>query len=536
MKRFSRLYARLDETTRTSLKLSALESYFREAPGEDAAWAVYFLSGRRLKRLVPSAVLREQARAMAGIPEWLFEESYTTVGDLAETIALLAPCEGPGLEEGLAEVVSRHLLPLAGLEPERQGGRLGALWERMDRVQLFVFGKLLTGAFRVGVSRRLVTRALAAASGLEPAAVAHRLMGHWEPSGEFFRRLTSPETGDTDRSRPYPFFLAHPLEGEPASLGPIEQWQLEWKWDGIRAQLVRRGGQCYLWSRGEELVTERFPEIAEAAARLPEGTVLDGEILPWKEGGVLPFAQLQRRIGRKKLGPKILSDVPAILLAYDLLESSGDDTRELPLSRRRAQLETLLPDERPDTRLQLSPLARADGWDEADRLRLASRSRGVEGLMLKRHDSPYRVGRTRGDWWKWKVDPYTLDAVLIYAQRGHGRRATLYTDYTFAVWDEGRLVPVAKAYSGLTDEEIREVDRFVRGHTLERFGPVRAVQPRLVFELAFENLQRSGRHKSGVALRFPRMARWRRDKAAEEADTLENVKTLLRQQEAHHGR
>jgi DNA ligase-1 len=365
---------------------------------------------------------------------------------------------------------------------------------------------------------------VAAVSGLDAAAVSHRLMGDWQPSAAFWSQLVAANPRDADVSRPYPFFLAYPLEGAVEELGGIREWHVEWKWDGIRAQLIRRNGRTFVWSRGEELMTDRFPELEALGARLPEGVVVDGEVLPWKNGEPLPFAQMQRRIGRKVLGPRILSDVPVVIVAYDLLELRGEDIRESPLEFRRARLEEIAP---PDSALIVSPVVRAETWEELTVLRQEARARKVEGFMLKRLGSPYRVGRRRGDWWKWKIQPYSVDAVLMYAQPGNGRRASLFTDYTFGVWDGSELVPFAKAYSGLTDEEIRRVDAFVRGNTIEKFGPVRRVKPELVFELAFEGIQRSPRHRSGIAVRFPRMARWRTDKKAEDADTLETIRALL---------
>jgi len=380
------------------------------------------------------------------------------------------------------------------------------------------------------VSQRLLVRALAEVTALTDAVpdevLAHRLMGSWEPTADFYRSLLAPEVEDADASRPYPFFLAYPLEDEPQSLGDVSEWQAEWKWDGIRAQLIRRGGQTFLWSRGEELVTDRYPEVVGAAAALPDGTVLDGELLPWAQAGVMPFAQLQRRIGRKTLSRKMLQDVPVVLLTYDLLEWGGADWRTRPLSERRAQLETLLA-EVASPQLPISTIVPAASWDDLVTARAGSRERNVEGLMLKRRTSAYQVGRKRGDWWKWKIEPYTIDAVMIYAQRGTGRRASLYSDYTFALWDNGELVPFTKAYSGLTDAEMRQVDAFVRRNTRERFGPVRSVTPELVFELGFEAIQRSTRHKSGVAVRFPRILRWRHDKKIEEADSLETLRAML---------
>jgi DNA ligase-1 len=526
MKAFADLYSELDETTRTSEKVAALVRYFRSAPSADAAWAVYFLIGRKPKQVVPTRKLVQWAIEVAGLPEWLFDESYDAVGDLAETIALVLPPAERSSDLPLRHWVEEVLLPLRRLPELEQRAALLDAWATMDRRQQFVWNKLITGAFRVGVSQLLVTRALAEAGGLEQSAVAHRLMGDWEPTPAFFEGLLAAGAGHPNVSRPYPFFLAHALDGEPADLGSISDWQAEWKWDGIRSQLIRRAGQTFLWSRGEELVTDRYPELRAVGDLLPDGTVIDGEILPWGAGGVMPFAQLQRRIGRKTPGKKLLAEVPVAILAYDLLEDGGADIRGLPLEARRARLKEIVARVAADP-LKLSPVIVAESWDDLARLRAQSRSRNVEGLMLKRRGSPYRVGRVRGDWWKWKIEPYTIDAVLIFAQRGNGKRASLYTDYTFGLWESGRLMPVAKAYSGLTDEEIRQVDAFVRRNTMERFGPVRGVKPELVFELGFEGIQRSSRHKSGVAVRFPRMLRWRTDKKAEEADTLDALRALL---------
>jgi DNA ligase 1 len=528
MKAFADLYTALDETNKTNEKVGALVEYFTSASPEDAAWVVYFLSGRKPRQMIGVRKLAEWAAAEANIPDWLFGESYDAVGDIAETMTLVLPDVAKSSDLSLKRWIEDRLLPLRQADEATQREAVLRAWRELDVRQRFVFNKLITGAFRVGVSQQLVVRALSIVSGADQAAVAHRLMGTWEPTATFYQQLTALEHQDADASRPYPFFLAYPIEGDLAEqLGDRAQWQVEWKWDGIRGQVIRRSGEGYIWSRGEELVTDRYPEVAEAAALLPEGVVLDGELLPWKDDKVLPFAQLQRRIGRKTLGKKMLADVPVIFLAYDLLEFEGQDVRDQPLLWRREQL-TRLVEHTHHSGIRLSPVVEASSWDELAHLRDLSRKLGVEGFMLKRLESPYRVGRQRGDWWKWKIEPYTVDAVLIYAQRGSGKRASLYTDYTFGVWDdEGNLVPFTKAYSGLTDEEIREVDSFVRRNTAEKFGPVRTVKPELVFELAFEAIQRSNRHKSGIAVRFPRILRWRRDKPITDADTLETIRALL---------
>jgi len=539
MEDFARLYAELDATTSTHAKLDALKRYFAVAAPADAAWAAYFLAGGRPRQAVPARVLRQMAIERAGIDDWLFEECYQAVGDLAETIAHVLPPPRTKSSAGLAEWIEQRLLPLRGMPPDEIGERLAGYWDELDWSGRFLLTKLIGGGFRVGVSRLSVIRALAEVAGVEPKAVAQRIVGYTGiaaiPSAASFSALiASGPDGVADAGQPYPFFLAHQLNDAPETLGPVDQWMVEWKWDGIRGQLVKRAGAMWLWSRGEELVTERFPEFHALQARIPDGTVIDGEIVVWKDGRVRPFAALQTRIGRKSLPAKILAEAPAAMLAYDLLEENGADLRMLPQHERRARLQLLVPSIG-DEHLQISPLVSLPTWDAYARLRAESRSRGVEGFMLKRRDARYGVGRTKesGTWWKWKIDPMTIDAVLIYAQRGHGRRASLYTDYTFAVWSEEaeggrRLIPFAKAYSGLSDEEIKEVDAIIRKTTIEKFGPVRSVTPTLVFELGFEGIARSPRHKSGIAVRFPRILRRRIDKPVDEADTLDNLNALLR--------
>lgn len=530
MKRFTELFTALDQTTKTTAKVQALADYFAQAPPADAAWAIYFLSGQKIKRLIPVKLLRQWSAEQAGIDEWLFDECYEIVGDLAEVMSLILPEPASRNDLPLHRWVLERLEPLRTMTEMQQRVAMRQYWNELDRAQTFVLHKLITGSFRVGVSQKLVVKGLSLHSSIEADAIAHRLMGNWQPTAEFYSALLDHDTRDTEVSRPYPFFLAHPLQDEPATLGDVSRWQAEWKWDGIRAQLIRRDGQTFIWSRGEDLMTDRFPELVEAAGVLPEGTAIDGEIVACKDGEILPFSDMQRRIGRKNLGKKILADVPVSLIAFDLLEHDGVDVRDKPLNWRRHHLQTVL--EHLSAKLivnpiQLAEIFQASDWSELGVIRADSRQHRTEGLMLKRRESPYRVGRPRGDWWKWKIEPYTVDAVLIYAQRGHGRRASLYTDYTFAVWDGDQLVPFAKAYSGLTDQEIQRVDRYVRGNTLERFGPVRSVIPRLVFELAFENIQLSPRHKSGIAVRFPRIVRWREDLSIEDADSLTTIQAMM---------
>jgi len=546
MKAFAALYRELDATTSSLAKQAALQRYLRAAAPEDAAWAVYFLAGGKPRQLVPTKLLRLLAQASAGLPEWLFDESYEAVGDLAETISLLLPPPTEQHDLGLAVWIEQHLLPLRKTPPDQLADVLRAQWQQLAADERLVYFKLMTGSFRVGVSRLQVTQALAAVGGLDPKRVAQRLMGYThisgQPSAADYAGLIGAED-DSERNQktsgqPYPFFLAHPfalpVEQFDAVLGPPADWIVEWKWDGIRAQLVKRAGAVSLWSRGEELVTDRFPELATMGAALPDGTVLDGEIVVWRDDRVQPFAELQRRIGRKTLGPKLLREIPVVLLGYDLLEWQGRDLRTTPQQERRALMDELVTQVQ-HPQLIASPMLTGDSWADLSRQREAARSMGVEGMMLKQRHAHYGVGRTKdvGTWWKWKIDPLSIDAVLIYAQRGHGRRASLYSDYTFAVWDgppeqeDRKLVPFAKAYSGLTDVEMGRVDAVIRKTTIESFGPVRSVKPTLVFELGFEGIARSTRHKSGIAVRFPRMLRWREDKPVAEADTLDTLAALL---------
>lgn len=529
MRAFSELYEELDTTTSTNLKVAAMVRYFATASPGDAAWAVYILSGRRLKRFIGPALLRRWLVQESALPEWLVEESYATVGDLAETVALLlestqsAPAIVPDLP--LSTWIENRLLPLRDVDEEQQRAAIVEWWRTLPYRECFILNKLLTGELRVGVSELLVVRALSEVLQLERADVTRRIMGEWHPSADFWEALRSATPPTSDPAAPYPFFLASPLEEEPATLGSVFDWLVEWKWDGIRSQIIRREGRCFIWSRGEDLVTERFPEIVVAAMCLPDGVVLDGELVAWRDGAIRPFADLQQRIGRKKLTPAILERVPVRFLAYDLLEKNHTDLRPSPLRERRGQLEELLRSA-PDI-LGISGAISANSWDQLARLRGESRSRAVEGLMLKALDSPYGTGRQRGTWWKWKIDPYSFDGVMLYAQPGHGRRSNLYTDYTFGVWSNGELVPVAKAYSGLGNTEIAELDRWIRAHTTEKFGPVRQVEQTQVFELAYEGIAASPRHKSGIALRFPRIARRRTDKPASEANTLSDLQAVL---------
>lgn len=522
---FAQLITALDQSNKTKDKIAALDRFFQAAPDEDKVWAIALFTHRRPKRQISTKQLRLWCQELSGIPEWLFEESYHAVGDLAETIALLLPHPNELIEQSLSRWIAA-LIELKNKEEEEKKKLVLNAWSGLPKDEAFIFNKIITGGFRIGVSQNLITQALASHLNMDKSAVAHALMGNWDPNAVEFEDLFDLDKGREDISRPYPFFLAHPLEKDAAELGELDQWQVEWKWDGIRGQVIKRKGEIFIWSRGEELVNEKFPELVAMAAQLPDGTVLDGEILAFRDGSPLPFNLLQTRIGRKNVGKKLMQDAPISLIAYDLLEADKKDLRALPLRERRSQLEKLVGTISHE-RLVISAPVQSANWEELAKLREESRKNFAEGFMLKEKTSSYESGRKKGGWWKWKIDPLTIDGVMIYAQKGHGRRADLYSDYTLAVWDEDNLVPFAKAYSGLTDAEMRKVDAFVKKNTRERFGPVRTVKAELVFEIAFEGIQKSPRHKSGIALRFPRISRWRQDKPKEEANSLQDLKDLL---------
>jgi DNA ligase 1 len=527
MKHFADLATKLGTSTKTNDKLDALVEYFSTANDKDKVWVIALFSGRRPKRAVNTTQLATWCVEQIGLPFWLFEESYHTVGDLAETIALLlperaadAPPTGP---------LHYYIEALKRLEKESEEVRRDFIlssWLQMTGAERFVFNKLITGAFRIGVSQKLIVNALARSVSLEPSVIAHRVSGNWDPSTITFSELLSEEGHATDPSKPYPFYLAYALEEDPVVLGSPEDWQAEWKWDGIRGLIIKRGGELFVWSRGEELMTDKFPEYRSLQEVLPDGIAIDGEIIPSIDQKPLPFALLQTRIGRKNVTKKQLQEAPIAFFAYDLLEYQGEDWRTRPLEERRAKLEELII-QFAHPSLIISPVVAFGNWEELAALRQTSREMGAEGFMLKKKSSTYQVGRKRGDWWKWKVDPLTIDAVMVYAQKGAGRRSNLYTDYTFAVRDGSKLVTFTKAYSGLTDKEFAQVDAFVKRNSLEKFGPVRTVKPELVFEIAFEGIAASSRHKSGVALRFPRILRWRKDKKPDDINTLDDLKKML---------
>jgi DNA ligase-1 len=527
MQLFAHLVKTLSNSTKTNEKLEALVQYFAAANEKDKTWVLALFSGRRPKRTVNTTQLKTWCIQLTHLPEWLFDECYHTVGDLAETIALLLP-EHPTTTPHPLHYWMEQLLLLDKASDEQKQTFIQQAWQSLSTTEKFVFNKLITGGFRIGVSQKMMVNALAATYDIPPATLSHMISGNWDPATTNITSLLDENITGADSSKPYPFYLAYPLEGVPDNLGPPHEWNAEWKWDGIRGQIIKRDGNLFVWSRGEELITPKFPEFDPLADILPDGTVIDGEILTYANDFPLPFQTLQTRIGRKNITRKQLQEAPVVFLSYDLLEYQGEDIREQPLVERRRLLEQLV-EQVNQPALRLSVVITFDNWEHLTSLRLQAREKGSEGLMLKRKNAPYQVGRKRGDWWKWKTDPFTIDAVMIYAQKGHGRRSNLYTDYTFAVRDGEQLVPFTKAYSGLTDKEINEVDNWVKRNAIEKFGPVRTVKPELVFEIAFEGIAASNRHKSGIALRFPRINRWRKDKPPQEINSLEDLKQLLKQ-------
>ncbi|MEK9613143.1 MAG: ATP-dependent DNA ligase [Flavobacteriaceae bacterium] len=527
MRRFAALIETLDHTNKTNQKVAALTDYFINAPKEDALWAVALLSHRRPSRPVTTTLMRAWAADQAHLPEWLFEESYHIVGDLAETIALLIPQDTRETPPSLSQCI-KEIIELKAMQEDQKKEYILERWKKLDYFERFVFNKILTGSFRIGVSQKLMTRALSKAVDIDENILAHRLMGQWTPQTTTFEELLlNPSPGDRI-SQPYPFFLAYALEEGFQEKEPVKDWHVEHKWDGMRAQLIVREGKFFLWSRGEELISDKFPELACLTKILPNGTVLDGELLPYKNKKIGDFSALQKRIGRKTVSQKLKQDIPIVMMLYDVLEWGKKDIRNYTLTERQHILSKLFKDvSGAGVPLLLSEVLSFSHWEKVAQEREKATEKRSEGLMLKHKDSPYAVGRKKGTWWKWKSDPKTIDAVLTYAMRGHGRRTNLYTDYTFALWHEDRLVTFAKAYSGLTDAEIKKVDQFIKKNTLDRFGPVRQVQPKLVFEIAFEGIAASPRHKSGVAVRFPRIVRWRHDKKIADANSLADLKQLL---------
>ena len=527
MQAFAKFIQDLEISNKTTDKMNAIVAYLQQAPDEDRIWLLALFTGKRPKRGIASKLLKEWVLEVTGLPEWIFVESYSAVGDLGETIALLLPDNTHAIEKTINSWIVELSVMAKKSDEEKKVYVLNA-WQGLNTRERLIFNKLIGGGFRVGVSQKILVNAIAKHTGIEANQLTHSIMGNWDPFTTNYDELISSVDTVKNISQPYPFCLAHPLEQEVEKIGAISDWQAEWKWDGIRGQIIKREGELFIWSRGEELITNQFPELAELVSILPNGTVIDGEILALKEGQVLSFSSLQKRLNRKTISKAQLSDTPIGFYAYDLLEFKGEDIRQEPLEKRRQLLEGLFKEIKPESILYLSPIIEAESWEMLAEERTKSRDNNSEGLMLKHKQSVFHTGRKRGDWWKWKIEPFTIDAVMIYAQKGAGRRSNFYTDYTFAVADGDQLVTIAKAYSGLTDKEIKQVDSFVKRNSIEKFGPVRTVKPELVFEIAFEGIAESSRHKAGLALRFPRIKRWRHDKKTADINTLEDLRNILK--------
>lgn len=527
MKAFAQLIQTLEMTNKTNEKINAIVHYLNIASDNDKVWLVALFTGRRPKRPVKVALMRDWALEVAKLPEWLFIESYSNVGDLGETIALILPKPETEINKPL-NIWIQELMALKEETEQHKKDYVLQSWSGLHYTERFIFNKLVGGGFRVGVAAKLLVNAIAKQSGASSSKIMHNISGNWSPLDITYKELIEGENAEKDISKPYPFCLAYPIDKATHELGNESEWQAEWKWDGIRGQLIKRENEIFIWSRGEELITEQFPEIVSLQQKLPNGLVIDGEILAVQNGTVLSFNHLQKRLNRKTLSKKILQEVPVGFYCYDIIEWEGVDMRSKPLYERRYVLEKMMQLFSKEESIYLSPVIAFASWEELAEIRKRSREMNSEGIMLKAKSSQYHSGRKKGDWWKWKMEPYSIDAVLIYAQKGSGRRSFYYTDYTFAIRDGEKLVTIAKAYSGLTDKEIAEVDRFIKKNAQEKFGPVRTVKPQLVFEIGFEGIAESKRHKAGVALRFPRILRWRIDKKPEEITTIEEIKALLK--------
>ncbi|MBT5377938.1 MAG: ATP-dependent DNA ligase [Opitutae bacterium] len=527
MNHFTQLFQSVDSVSGTNQRIRYLREYFEESKPEDSIWACWFLDGNRVKNLIRLKDLKILVADVCSLPLWLVEDSHEVVGDLAETLSLLLKSFAKGKEPiPLSTVVEKFILPLSSMNVEEKCRTIKDAWARLRPEDLLPYHKLMMGAFRMGISNGNLCRALGDINNVPPAIIAQRMMGKWQPGDRTLQNIIVSATTEEDLNAPVPFCLASPLMAKVNTLGDNAEWQIEWKWDGIRAQLIKSHSGTLIWSRGGESVGGAFPEILEAAKLLPKGVCLDGEILAWNQNGLMPFHDLQRRLGRKSPGVQIQRTVPTRFIAYDIIRFAGEDLRNKVLVKRRhllEQLVTSLPSQYP---IGISRPVEAGNWEEYQILRDESREKGVEGFMLKHIESRYNPGRKKGGWYKWKIAPLEADMVLVGAQMGHGRRANIFSDYSLAVWHKDELVVVAKAYSGLTDNEILKVDKQIRKTIIGKFGPVRSVKPMIVFQVAFEGVQRSRRRKTGVGLRFPRIQRWRQDKLPEEAGHLDEIMAL----------
>ncbi|KFE35319.1 cisplatin damage response ATP-dependent DNA ligase [Thioclava atlantica] len=518
MRDFARLLERLAFTPGRNAKLDALADYLRHAPDPERGYALAALTGELDLGRAQPAVLR----AMVGerVDPELFALSYDYVGDLAETIALIWPGDG---EPGALDLP--HVVETLQDTPKIRTGPVIADWlDRLAPSERYALLKLATGGLRVGVSARLARMALARLGGPSLEEIEEIWHGLAPPYRALFDWIEGGEKPERAGLAPFrPVMLSTPIDREGLDALDPAEFAAEWKWDGIRVQAVAEGGERRLYSRTGEDISGAFPDIV---AHMGFEGALDGELLVRRGDQVAPFGDLQKRLGRKSPGKALLASHPAALRLYDVLLWEDEDLRALPFDTRRERLEAAVADLNPE-RFDVSEVLPFGAWDDLAALRAAPPQVVIEGVMLKRRDTPYMAGRPKGPWFKWKRDPRLIDAVVLYAQRGHGKRSGFYSDFTFGVWEDEALVPVGKAYSGFTDEELRRLDRFVRNHTVDRFGPVRALSPALVVEVAFEGLNRSTRHKSGVAMRFPRISRIRWDKPAAEADRIETLREML---------
>ncbi len=591
---FTRLFNELDETNHTVEQLAALERYFKAAPAADAAWALHLLIGAKAPRALKNSQLREWISTVADLPTWLVDESCETVGDIAETLALLLP-DPPTVPAGgslaLHRLITERLLPLAGLGPEARRDLVVTTWRELDGAQRFIWNKLITGSFRIGVSRTQVARALGKTAGVSASVMAHRLLGFQEPTEAAFRALLAAESAN-ENFGPYPFQTANAIKSaepagdptiesldlfprlvgapgtgptitRPEELGSASDWQAEWLLDGLRVQVMRRGDAVLIWSQDEELLNPEFPEIAEAAQLLPDGTVLDGDLVVWPASDVCPGtrADIQQRLSHATPGAGLQRKLPVVFIAQDIIEAAEIDQRGRPLLARRRQLaEVLAPaaDRHRETqatrpasgstdgsqmdlfgsppaaaahhapfRFRAASLVSFGSWEQLASLRREARDHGAAGLILKRTESCYGASVETSAWWIWPIEPLRINAVLIAALPGHGNSPRAFSDYTFAVWCDDELVPFAKTGTGLTEIGFRAMDDFIRAHITGKFGPVRSVKAELVFELEFDSVQTSTRHKSGLVVRSARIHRRRPELSAAEADTLEALRLLV---------
>ena len=537
LNKFAKLFFDLDSNNSNNKKIDLLINYFLSNSALNNSWTIFLLIGKSNKRFISGKSLREYYSIIYKLPIWLIDICHQKVGDSAEVISLLLSnkIDKKSKDISLNNLIKNKLPELLKISEEEKVEMIKYYWEIIPKENLLVFNKILTGSFRIGVSKGLVRKSLSKMLNMDESIISHRLMGQFIPSAKTYNFIISKKFHQKELGyKPYPFQLANPLDIQVKDLN-LDDYQFEWKYDGIRGQIVKRRKNITIWTRGEELVNNSFPELVNLISLINDDFVIDGEILIWNSKKDCPddFGLLQKRIRRNSPSNKILKDLPISFITYDLLELNGKDLRENILSIRREILEKLYSSWKEKStdpyfhKLKITKLIKVFDWYDIEKKKNNSRSLNTEGLVIKNKNSKYLPGRKRGNWWKYKVDPMQLDAVLIYAKGGSGKRADLYTDYSFALWKDKELTKFANAYSGLTNEEIKELDKWIRKNTLNKFGPVRSVKPFFVFEISFENIQFSSRHKSGIAVRFPRITKWRKDKNIHEADTLENAYKLM---------